>query len=58
MENELISPQQAAKILSVSTDTLRKWEQKAKITAIKTIGGHRRYSTKEIIAIKNHGNIS
>jgi len=45
---KLISPQEAAKMLHVTTDSLRKWEVAKKITAIKTIGGHRRYKLSEI----------
>jgi excisionase family DNA binding protein len=48
MENKLISPKKAAEMLSVTTDCLRKWEQTKKITAVKTIGGHRRYKLIEV----------
>ena len=38
-----VSPKEAAKILSVSNDTLRRWAQTGKIKTIRTKGGHRRY---------------
>jgi excisionase family DNA binding protein len=45
---QLISPQKAASILSVSTDTLRNWELSGKLACIKTLGGHRRYKLRDI----------
>jgi excisionase family DNA binding protein len=48
MENKLISPKEAANMLNVTTDCLRKWEQAKKITAVKTIGGHRRYLRADV----------
>jgi excisionase family DNA binding protein len=49
---KLITPKKAAELLSVTTDCLRKWERAKKITAVKTIGGHRRYKLEEIIKTK------
>ena len=46
--SELISPNKAATLLGVNTNTLRNWEEAGKITAIKTLGGHRRYMLAEI----------
>ena len=46
--NELLSPKKVAEIFGVSPLTVRLWEKAGKITAIKTLGGHRRYSLKEI----------
>ena len=39
---------QAARLLGVSVDTLRKWELKNKVTSIRTEKGHRRYSQFQI----------
>ena len=52
MENKLITPKEASNILGVTIDCLSKWEQAGKITAIKTLGGHRRYKLEEINKIK------
>ena len=52
MENELMSPRDAAKMLNICTDTLRKWEQRGEIVAVKTLGGHRRYYVAQIMSIK------
>jgi excisionase family DNA binding protein len=61
--SDLISPQKAAKLIGVLPNTLRNWEEEGKITAIKTIGGHRRYKLNEINrlldkSIKNNYNES
>ena len=38
-----LSRAEAAYLLGVSTDTLRRWEKEGKITSSRTEGGHRRY---------------
>src|SRR5258708_2390118 len=43
---------QAAKILNISIDTLRRWEKAGKITSVKTAGGTRFYSPEELNRIK------
>lgn len=48
---DLITPKVAAKMLGVSTNCVRQWEIDGKITAIKTLGGQRRYDLKEIEAL-------
>lgn len=42
-EEELISIGEAASILGVSIDTLRRWDQSGKLSSIKSEGGHRNY---------------
>lgn len=46
--DDLLNPKEAARILGVSTQCLRVWEQKGIIRPIKTPRGHRRYLKKEI----------
>jgi len=46
--NKLISISQTAKILGVSKDTLRRWEEEGKITSVRTEGNHRRYDISKI----------
>src|SRR3989338_9465509 len=49
MEEKLIKISEAAEILGVSVDTLRRWDESGKLTAIKKEGGtHRYYREKEI----------
>lgn len=43
---------EAAQILGVSKDTLRRWEKEGKIKASRTINGHRRYDKGELTGLK------
>ncbi len=49
MEEKLLKISEAAEILGVSIDTLRRWDESGKLTAIKKEGGtHRFYREKDI----------
>src|SRR3989344_1383313 len=49
MEDELLNIGQAAELLRVSIDTLRRWDESGKLVAIKKEGGtHRYYREKDI----------
>lgn len=41
-------PEEAARILRVTPDALKKWSDKGEINCIRTKGGHRRYPIEEI----------
>ena len=45
--SNLLSIQEAADLLGVSTNTLRRWETEGKITSERTVGGHRRYQVSD-----------
>ena len=47
-----LSISEAAYLLGVSTDTLRRWEKEGKITSSRTEGGHRRYDLTDILKDK------
>ncbi len=47
-----LSISEAAYLLGVSTDTLRRWEKEGKITSERTKGGHRRYDLTSILQEK------
>ncbi len=47
-----LSRSEAAYLLGVSTDTLRRWEKEGKITSSRTEGGHRRYDLTAILKDK------
>lgn len=49
----LLSAAQAAKILSVSPETLRRWQSEGKLHADKTEGGHRRYDFDAVLRFKD-----
>jgi excisionase family DNA binding protein len=47
-EDELLTPAEAARRLGVTPNTVTRWSRAGKISAIQTIGGHRRYRCSEI----------
>ncbi len=47
-----LSRSEAAYLLGVSTDTLRRWEKEGKIDSTRTKGGHRRYDLTDILKDK------
>lgn len=50
---ETLTSTQAAKILFVSAETLRRWEAEGVVESIRTKGGHRRYDKASIEALKD-----
>jgi len=46
--SKLLTIEQTSKILNVSQNTLRNWDESNKLKPIKTIGGHRRYLEDDI----------
>jgi excisionase family DNA binding protein len=58
--NDLLTASEAASILHVSPETLRRWEQQGKLSATKTKGGHRRFSRSDVesyvVSQKSDGN--
>jgi excisionase family DNA binding protein len=42
----------AARLLGVSVDTLRRWDEAGHIESTRTIGGQRRYAPSEIERVK------
>jgi excisionase family DNA binding protein len=49
--NDLIELSAAAAIVGVSVQTLRRMEERGKISAIRTTGGHRRFRTHDCIRL-------
>ena len=47
----LLSIAEAAVLSGVSLDTLRRWERIGRITAIRTVGGHRRYREEDVMSL-------
>jgi excisionase family DNA binding protein len=50
--SEYIRPAEAAKMLGVSTDTVRRYANNGDITAIKTPGGQRRIDRESVEVIR------
>lgn len=48
---------QAAKLLGVSTSTLRRWEREGKISSHRTEGKHRLYRLSEFNISKSHSSV-
>lgn len=53
IEEELISISEAANLLGVSIDTLRRWDQSGKLGSVKSEGGHRKYYRSQIEVFLN-----
>ena len=47
----LLTPAEVARIFRVDPKTVTRWAKAGKITAIRTLGGHRRYRQSEIQAL-------
>ena len=46
--DELLTPAEVARLFRVNTKTVSRWERAGKLTAIRTLGGHRRYRAADI----------
>jgi predicted site-specific integrase-resolvase len=51
---DYLSPNQVAKILTLSPITLKNWENQGKIQAIRTQGGHRRYTRESVYKLAGY----
>ena len=49
-KEELLTPAEVAKMFRVNPKTVTRWARSGKISAIRTMGGHRRFRTTEIEA--------
>ena len=47
-EHELLTPSEVAVMFRVNPKTVTRWARAGRISAIRTIGGHRRFRTSEI----------
>ena len=47
-ENELLTPAEVAVMFRVNPKTVTRWARAGKISAIRTLGGHRRFRASEI----------
>jgi len=44
----LLTPSEVAKLFRVDPKTVTRWAKAGKLTAIRTLGGHRRYRQSEV----------
>ena len=47
----LLTPTEVAKMFRVDPKTVTRWAKAGKLTAIRTLGGHRRYRRSEVQAL-------
>ena len=47
-ENELLTPAEVAVLFRVNPKTVTRWARAGKISAVRTLGGHRRFRASEI----------
>jgi excisionase family DNA binding protein len=47
-ENELLTPAEVAEMFRVNPKTVTRWARAGKISAVRTLGGHRRFKADEI----------
>jgi len=48
---QLLAPREVAALFRVDPKTVTRWAQEGKLTAIRTLGGHRRYRADEVYAL-------
>ncbi len=47
----LLTPSEVANLFRVDPKTVTRWAKSGKLTAIRTLGGHRRYRKSEVLGI-------
>ena len=47
-ENELLTPAEVALMFRVNPKTVTRWARAGKISAVRTLGGHRRFRASEV----------
>ena len=52
----LLTPSEVANLFRVDPKTVTRWAKAGKLTAIKTLGGHRRYKESEVKALLGRDN--
>jgi len=51
----LLTPAEVANLFRVDPKTVTRWAKAGKISAIRTLGGHRRYREAEVLALLSAG---
>jgi excisionase family DNA binding protein len=52
--NELLTPAEVAQMFRVSPKTVTRWARSGRISAVRTLGGHRRFRADEIRGLLAH----
>jgi excisionase family DNA binding protein len=53
--DDLMGITEAARVLGISSDTLRDWSRDKRLTTYRTAGGHRRFRRADLIALRDAG---
>ncbi|GGA51909.1 IS607 family transposase [Okeania sp. KiyG1] len=56
--SNLLTVSEAAKLLGVSTKTIRRWDTEGRIKSIRTEGGHRRFTITDLIGNKQDNSLT
>ncbi len=51
----LLTPAEVASLFRVDPKTVTRWAKAGKLTAIRTLGGHRRYREDQVLDLLNNG---
>jgi excisionase family DNA binding protein len=51
VESDLLTPAEVAALFRVSPKTVTRWARSGKLTALRTLGGHRRFRASEVKAL-------
>ena len=51
VESDLLTPAEVAMLFRVSPKTVTRWARSGKLTALRTLGGHRRFRAVEVKAL-------
>jgi excisionase family DNA binding protein len=54
----LLTPAEVATLFRVDPKTVTRWAKAGKLTAIRTLGGHRRYRQSEVLGLLKANQIS
>ena len=50
-EQSLMTPAEVAELFRVDPKTVTRWADAGKISAVRTLGGHRRYQRDQVLAL-------
>jgi excisionase family DNA binding protein len=53
MRDKLLTPADVAALFNVDPKTVTRWAKAGKLKCIRTPGGHRRYRTSEVMALRD-----
>jgi excisionase family DNA binding protein len=52
LDDALMTPSEVAAIFQVDAKTIARWAETGKLESIRTLGGHRRYPSSGVLALK------